>query len=164
MIVSDNGTGLISKVILGRRSRVAWHYIAPGDPVQNAIVACRLQQPDALTLAARLDAASHLCDGSAQRTATTTAHQGTIDQPQLQFRLYKKGAAALGAAILALFGGRVRLATMNSPRDRWTSFQRAALGETGCSWSKCRTLVTSRSLGGWPAARGSALSTKLLLP
>lgn len=39
-IVSDNGTELTSNAILAwaEESRVAWHYIAPGKPVQNAFV------------------------------------------------------------------------------------------------------------------------------
>jgi putative transposase len=38
MIVSDNGTELTSNVILqwADDHKVAWHYIAPGKPVQNA--------------------------------------------------------------------------------------------------------------------------------
>lgn len=40
MIVSDNGTEFTSNAILtwADRSRVAWHYIAPGKPNQNAFV------------------------------------------------------------------------------------------------------------------------------
>ena len=40
MIVSDNGTELTSNAILrwADDSRVAWHYIAPGKPIQNAFV------------------------------------------------------------------------------------------------------------------------------
>jgi putative transposase len=40
MIVSDNGTELTSLAVLGWTNRigVAWHYIAPGKPVQNAFV------------------------------------------------------------------------------------------------------------------------------
>ena len=40
MIVSDNGTELTANAILrwADDSRVAWHYIAPGKPVQNAFV------------------------------------------------------------------------------------------------------------------------------
>lgn len=40
MIVSDNGTELTSTAILrfADDSRIAWHYIAPGKPVQNAFV------------------------------------------------------------------------------------------------------------------------------
>jgi len=39
-IVSDNGTELTSNAILGwsDRQKVAWHYIAPGKPVQNAFI------------------------------------------------------------------------------------------------------------------------------
>ena len=39
-IVSDNGTELTSNAILAwsDRHRVAWHYIAPGKPVQNAFI------------------------------------------------------------------------------------------------------------------------------
>ena len=38
-IVSDNGTELTSTAILAwsDRQKVAWHYIAPGKPVQNAL-------------------------------------------------------------------------------------------------------------------------------
>lgn len=39
-IVSENGTELTSNAILGwsDRHNVAWHYIAPGKPVQNAFI------------------------------------------------------------------------------------------------------------------------------
>ncbi len=39
-IVSDNGTELTSNAILrwADEHRVAWHYIAPGEPTQNAFV------------------------------------------------------------------------------------------------------------------------------
>jgi putative transposase len=38
MIVSDNGTELTSRAILdwAKRTRIAWRYIAPGKPQQNA--------------------------------------------------------------------------------------------------------------------------------
>ncbi len=40
MIVSDNGTEFTSTAILGwaQDHRIAWHYIAPGKPTQNAFV------------------------------------------------------------------------------------------------------------------------------
>jgi putative transposase len=40
MVVSDNGTELTSNVILtwADQSRVVWHYIAPGKPMQNAFI------------------------------------------------------------------------------------------------------------------------------
>jgi putative transposase len=40
MIVSDNGTELTSRAVLGwtNRTGIAWHYIAPGKPAQNAFV------------------------------------------------------------------------------------------------------------------------------
>jgi putative transposase len=40
MIVSDNGTELTSTAILclADDHKIAWHYIAPGKPVQNAFV------------------------------------------------------------------------------------------------------------------------------
>ena len=40
MIVSDNGTELTSHAILkwARKTKVEWHYIAPGKPTQNAFV------------------------------------------------------------------------------------------------------------------------------
>ena len=40
MVVSDNGTELTSNAILGwaDHSRVVWHYIAPGKPMQNAFI------------------------------------------------------------------------------------------------------------------------------
>ncbi len=39
-MVSDNGTELTSNAILTRadQSRVVWHYIAPGKPMQNAFI------------------------------------------------------------------------------------------------------------------------------
>jgi putative transposase len=40
MVVSDNGSELTSNAILtwADRTGVAWHYIAPGKPVQNAFI------------------------------------------------------------------------------------------------------------------------------
>ena len=40
MIVSDNGSELTSNAILtwADAARVAWHYITPGKPTQNAFV------------------------------------------------------------------------------------------------------------------------------
>jgi putative transposase len=40
MIVSDNGTEFTSNAILGfaDRTRIDWHYIAPGKPIQNAFI------------------------------------------------------------------------------------------------------------------------------
>src|SRR5436190_16346665 len=40
MVVSDNGSELTSKAILtwAGQSRVDWHYIAPGKPMQNAFI------------------------------------------------------------------------------------------------------------------------------
>lgn len=39
-IVSDNGTEFTSMAILGwsQETRIAWHYIAPGKPTQNAFI------------------------------------------------------------------------------------------------------------------------------
>ena len=41
MSVSDNGTELTSNAILKRcaEHRIEWHYIAPGKPMQNGVVA-----------------------------------------------------------------------------------------------------------------------------
>ncbi|WP_316203118.1 IS3 family transposase [Bradyrhizobium sp. SZCCHNRI30512] len=40
MVVSDNGSELTSNAILtwADQSRIAWHYIAPGKPIQNAFI------------------------------------------------------------------------------------------------------------------------------
>ena len=40
MIVSDNGTGLVSHAVLrfSEATRIEWHHIAPGKPVKNAFV------------------------------------------------------------------------------------------------------------------------------
>ena len=40
MVVSDNGSELTSNAILqwADQTRVAWHYIAPGKPMQNAFI------------------------------------------------------------------------------------------------------------------------------
>lgn len=40
MIVSDNGTEFTSNAILGfaDRTKIDWHYIAPGKPIQNAFI------------------------------------------------------------------------------------------------------------------------------
>ncbi len=42
MIVSDHGTEFISNAILrwADETRVEWHYIAPGKPIQNAFIEC----------------------------------------------------------------------------------------------------------------------------
>ncbi len=39
-VVSDNGSELTSNAILAwaGQSRIAWHYIAPGKPMQNAFI------------------------------------------------------------------------------------------------------------------------------
>ena len=49
MVVSDNGSELTSNAILtwADQSRVAWHYIAPGKPMQNAFA----QQESELVIA-----------------------------------------------------------------------------------------------------------------
>jgi putative transposase len=41
MVVSDNGSELTSNAILtwADHTRVDWHYIAPGKPMQNAFIA-----------------------------------------------------------------------------------------------------------------------------
>ena len=59
MVVSDNGTELTSNSILtwADQSRVAWHYIAPGKPTQNAFIESfngRLRDP-AIALRASLE-------------------------------------------------------------------------------------------------------------
>ena len=119
-IVSDNGTELTSNAILrwADDHKVAWHYIAPGKPTQNAFAESfigRLRDellnetlfrslPHARAVldawradynhtrphsrlgwmspatyaAARRSAALRYADGSAQRTAATTAQQGTM--------------------------------------------------------------------------------------
>jgi putative transposase len=124
-IVSDNGTELTSNAILQWTDdhKVAWHYIAPGKPVQNAFaesfigrlrdellnetlfrslahtrVVLEAWRADynhtrphsrlgwmspAIYAAARRSAALRYTDGSAQRTATTTAHQGIMNRQTL---------------------------------------------------------------------------------
>jgi putative transposase len=119
-IVSDNGTELTSNAILrwADDHKVAWHYIAPGKPTQNAFAESfigRLRDellnetlfrslPHARAVldawradynhtrphsrlgwmspatyaAARRSTALRSTDGSAQRTAATTAQQGTM--------------------------------------------------------------------------------------
>src|SRR5262245_25523404 len=125
MIVSDNGTELTSNAILqwADDQRVAWHYIAPGKPVQNAFAESfigRLRDEllnetlfrslahagavleawrtdynhtrphsrlgwmsPAIYAAERWSAALRYTDGSAQRTAATTAHQGIMNRQTL---------------------------------------------------------------------------------
>jgi putative transposase len=122
-IVSDNGTELTSNAILrwADEHKVAWHYIAPGKPVQNAFAESfigRLRDellnetlfrslPQAraaleawrtdyntarphsrlgwmspiIYAAARRSAALRSTDGSAQRTAATTAQKGISNDP-----------------------------------------------------------------------------------
>jgi len=119
-IVSDNGTELTSNALLrwADDHKVAWHYIAPGKPTQNAFAESfigrlrdellnetlfrslpharavldawradynhtrphsRLGWMSPATYAtARRSAALRYADGSAQRTAATTAQQGTM--------------------------------------------------------------------------------------
>ena len=40
MVISDNGTEFTSNAILGwaEEQRIAWHYIAPGKPMQNGFI------------------------------------------------------------------------------------------------------------------------------
>ena len=99
-IVSDNGTELTSNAILrwADDHKVEWHYIAPGKPVQNAFAESfigRLRDellnetlfrslPHASAAldawrSERRSAALRSTDGSAPRTAATTAQQGTTD-------------------------------------------------------------------------------------
>jgi putative transposase len=121
-IVSDNGTELTTNAILrwADDHKVAWHYIAPGKPVQNAFAESFIgrlrdellnetlfrslphvravleawrrdyntERPHsrlgwmspATYAAARRSAALRSTDGSAPRTAATTAQQGTTDR------------------------------------------------------------------------------------
>jgi putative transposase len=121
-IVSDNGTELTSNAILhwADAHKVAWNYIAPGKPMQNAFAESfigRLRDellnetlfrslPHARAIleawradyntkrphsrlgwmspatyaAARRSAALRSADGSAPRTATTTAQQGVTNR------------------------------------------------------------------------------------
>jgi putative transposase len=123
MIVSDNGTELTSNAILrwADDHKIAWHYIAPGKPAQNAFAesfigrlrdellnetlfrslphtraVLELWRADynddrphsrlgwlspSIYAAARRSAALRYTDGSAQRTAATTAQQGISDGP-----------------------------------------------------------------------------------
>jgi transposase InsO family protein len=62
----DNGTELTSNAILkwADDHKVAWHYIAPGNPVQNAF----------------RSAALRYTDGSAPRTAVITAQEGNVER------------------------------------------------------------------------------------
>jgi len=122
-IVSDNGTELTSNAILrwADDHKIAWHYIAPGKPVQNAFAesfigrlrdellnetlfrslaharaALEVWRTDYNTArphsrlawmspiiyaAARRSAALRSPDGSAQRTAATTAQEGIANRP-----------------------------------------------------------------------------------
>ena len=122
MIVSDNGTELTSNAILqwSDDHAVAWHYIAPGKPMQNAFAESfigRLRDEllnemlfrslphtralleawradyntnrphsrlgwlsPAIYAADRRSAALRSLDGSATRTAATTAQQGNIER------------------------------------------------------------------------------------
>jgi putative transposase len=124
-IVSDNGTELTSNAILQWTDdhKVAWHYIAPGKPVQNAFaesfigrlrdellnetlfrslaharVVLEAWRADynhtrphsrlgwmspAIYAAARRSAALRYTDGSAQRTAATTAQHGIMNRQTL---------------------------------------------------------------------------------
>ena len=131
MIVSDNGTEMTSNAILqwADEHKLAWHYIAPGKPVQNAFAKSfigrlrddllnetlfrSLPHTRAVLEAWRADyntnrphsrlgwmspanyaadrrsAALHYTDGSAPRTAATTAQLG-IDDRQNSNRLWIK--------------------------------------------------------------------------
>src|SRR3954447_18781863 len=122
IIVSDNGTELTSNAILrwADDHKIAWHYIPPEKPVQNAFTESfigrlrdeRLNQTlfrplphtravleswradynnnrphsrlgwmsPAIYAAARRSAALRSADGSAPRTAATTAQQGTTER------------------------------------------------------------------------------------
>jgi putative transposase len=108
MVVSDNGTELTSNAILqwADDHKIAWHYIAPGKPMQNAFAESfigRLRDEllnetlfrslsharavldntswlgwmsPAFYAADRRSAALRYTDGSAPRTAVTTAPRG----------------------------------------------------------------------------------------
>ncbi len=97
MIVSDNGTELTSTAILcfADDQNIAWHYIAPGKPVQNAFVESfngRLRDtsrphsrlswltPQAYAVTKR-SAALRSWEGSAPRTATITIQEDISNRP-----------------------------------------------------------------------------------
>lgn len=79
MVVSDNGSELTSNAVLtwADQSRVAWHYIAPGKPMQNAFIESfngRLRDESLNeTLFTSLALASHEDAGG----PTTTTHDHT---------------------------------------------------------------------------------------
>ncbi|MFK4535376.1 transposase InsO family protein [Bradyrhizobium ottawaense] len=104
MVVSDNGTELTSNAILtwADQSRVAWHYIAPGKPTQNAFRKLqwpsprRIAERDAVHVAGPGPSRTRTLAGRLQRYATSLA---TRMENTIGVRLHLQPATGSGAAL-----------------------------------------------------------------
>jgi transposase InsO family protein len=109
MIVSDNGTDLTSNAILqwADDHKVAWHYIAPGKPMQNAFAESfigRLRDDCSMRLCSARRHTRALC--SKPGALITSAHHNT----HLSMSLKRTGFADRGAIPWGIldFAARVR--------------------------------------------------------
>ena len=104
MVVSDNGTELTSNAILTwvDQSRVAWHYIAPGKPMQNAFIesfnpaAGRTAQRDAVHVTGPGPRRARMLADRLQRRTTTLA---AWMENAVRVRLHLPSATRSGAAL-----------------------------------------------------------------
>lgn len=105
MVVSDNGTELTSNAILtwADQSRVAWHYIAPGKPTQNAFIESfqwpsprRIVERDAVHVAGPGPGRTRTLAGRLQRYATSLA---TRMENTIGVCLHLQPATGSGAAL-----------------------------------------------------------------
>ncbi|MGY3033848.1 transposase InsO family protein [Bradyrhizobium sp. USDA 4354] len=104
MVVSDNGSEFTSNAILtwADQSRVAWHYIAPGKPMQNAFIESfngRLRdefERDAVHVAGPGPRHAWMLAGRLQRRTTTLAAR--MEDP-VGVRLHLSSAPGSGAAL-----------------------------------------------------------------
>lgn len=117
MIVSDNGTELTSNAILGwaEQTRVGWHYIAPGKPMQNAFVESFNVRLRDEFLNERL--ASRLKTGDATTTifGLTQVSAGSR-QPSMRLNSHRNGTKALRSIAAPRLGPLLRLCMMPTAR------------------------------------------------
>jgi putative transposase len=104
MVVSDNGSELTSNAILtwADRTGVAWHYIAPGKPVQNAFIESfngrlrdELLNETLFTSLAQARVASDVGDRLQRRTTTLATRM----EDTFRVRLHLPSAPGSGAAL-----------------------------------------------------------------
>jgi putative transposase len=118
VIVSDNGSELTSNAVLrwANDNQVAWHYIAPGKPIQNAFIESfngRLR--DELLNETLFSSARGLAGGLQHQTASFPAwlvHPGRV------CRIFPTTTGA-GAALTGRLRARARHSTRQAKQIAW---------------------------------------------